>query len=128
MVWVTQPPWLHQFHFGWTSAHPITKLGVVPKVESCFFWACLSRDFFSLMDLPCWLPHSKNIFPPTSSPCPTFLPMIWIFFQNFISFCHHCHCYNDAIACHHRFREELGATVTSRCEQCEVQHLRKTPK
>ncbi len=30
---------MHQFRFGWSSAHPITKPGAVTKVEShLFFW------------------------------------------------------------------------------------------
>ncbi len=54
LAWMTQPPWLHQFHFGWTSAHPITKPGAVTEVESHFiFWAALQESFFSPGDLPC---------------------------------------------------------------------------
>jgi hypothetical protein len=79
-----QLPWLHQFRFGWTSAHPITQLNLVQSQRLShtffFFLACLSRDFFFFVStcgspLLTQLPRSKKI--PTY-PAP--LPMLWILF------------------------------------------------
>jgi hypothetical protein len=55
LVWMTQPPWLHQFHFKWTSVHPITKHGVVIEVESFYFIfePTFQEILFSTMDLSC---------------------------------------------------------------------------
>jgi hypothetical protein len=87
LAWVTQPPWLHQFRFGWTSAHPITKSGAVTEVESHFlFWARPSRDFF--FHLQTYPAHPTTLF---KKNIPTYLaplPMLRIFFfQNSLSFC-----------------------------------------
>jgi hypothetical protein len=98
LVWMTQPPWLHRFHFKWTSAHPIIKHGVVIEVESIFFWAHLSRDFFFNNGpiLLTQLLHSKKY-----SHLPYSYTYVMDFFFKILSFCHHCHCYNGAIARHH---------------------------
>jgi len=123
-AWVTQPPWLHQFCFRWTIAHPITKPGAVTEVQAHFsFLARPSRDFF----LHPWtqLPHSKKMF---HLPVP--LLMLWTFFSK-LSF------FLPSLSllqwCHHplpslMFREELGVAVTSRCEQCKVQHFEEDTK
>ncbi len=101
-AWVTQPPWLHQFCFRWTIAHPITKPGAVTEVEAHFsFLARPSRDvFFAPVDLPC----SPNY--PIQKKCSTFLFLYLcygFFFQNSLSFCRHYHYCNGAIACCHRW-------------------------
>jgi len=80
-AWVTQPSWLHQFRFGWTSAHPITKPGAVTKVESHFFFGpppTLSRDFFfHLRTSPA---HPTTLFKKQIPTYPTPLLMLWIYF------------------------------------------------
>jgi hypothetical protein len=131
-AWVTQPPWLHQFRFGWTSAHPITRPGAVTKVESHFFLGPppppLSRDFFfHLRTLPAHpIPCSKNKFSPTLLLylCYEFIFSKLYFILLSLSMLQPCtHPLSSLM-----FKEELGIATTSRCEQHEVQYFQEDTK
>jgi hypothetical protein len=113
MAWVTQPPWLHQFRFGWTSAHPITKPRAVTEVDShfVFFGSPFKSFFFHLQTFP-------------AHPTTPFLYLCYIFFSSKLSF------FLSSLSllqqCHRPlliFKEELGVAAILRCEQREVQHL-----
>jgi hypothetical protein len=130
-AWVTQPSWLHQFRFGWTSAHPITKPGAVTKVESHFFFgppAPFQEIFFFtwgprlLTQLPC----SKNKFAPTLL---LYLCYGFIFSKLYfilLSLSMLQLCTHPLLSL--MFREELGIATTSRCEQHEVQYFQEDTK
>jgi hypothetical protein len=116
-AWATQPPWLHQFCFRWTSAHPITKPGAVRGWVTLCFLAHLAREFFFTHGptLPTQLPRSKkkshlphsSIYVKIFCTCgPTLLTQlprskkishssiyVFFFFKTLFLFCHHCHYY-----------------------------------
>ncbi len=129
LAWVTQPPWVHQFRFGWTNAHPITKPGAITKVQSHFFLGPrpFQEIFFSPEDLACSpnYPVQKNI--PTY---PALLLLLRIFFSK-LSFI--LLSLSMLQLCDHplsllMFKEKLGIVTTSRCEQHEVQYFQEETK
>jgi len=83
-------PWLHQFRFRWTSAHPITTHLVQSQRLShtffLFFWPALLEIFCFFFNhgppLLTQLPRSKKIFPPTL----LLYPCYRIFFFSYLSF------------------------------------------
>jgi hypothetical protein len=130
LAWVTQHPWLHQFRFGWTNAHPITKPGAITKVQSHFFLGPrpFQEIFFSPEDLACSpnYPVQKNI--PTY---PALLLMLLIFIFSKLSFI--LLSLSMLQLCNHplsllMFKEKLGIATTSRCEQHEVQYFQEETK
>ncbi len=129
MAWVTQPPWLHQFHFRWTNAHPITKPGTFTKVEShLFILDPPSRDFFFSPEDLAYSPnyHVQKIY----SHLPCSLLMLRIFFSKLSFFLLSL---SMQQLCNHplsllMFKEELGIATTSRCEQHEVQYFQEDTK
>jgi len=131
LAWVTQPPWLHQFRFGWTNPHPITKPGAITKVQSHFFLGPhppFKRFCFHLKTL---LAHPttlfKKIFPPTL----LFYLCYGLFFFSKLSFI--LLSFSMLQLCNHplsllMFKEKLGIATTSRCEQHEVQYFQEETK